>query len=182
MNGLLDRKQILGVDRQFELVGQALAIVPGQGDRGFIGQGHAGGGGPDGVVIGDFNGLPRGGGPAILHIIGVCVRPRLQQAHERRIRGQRLPIVSQHEVIETPAEQADRTAHLRRIDLNPGHDFGDRWRGLGDRARAAGGLRRFGLMHHRGGRFGQHRRDERLIAQQNAERDRDREEESLLVH
>ena len=117
---LVDGEHVVVIDRQFELEGQALAVVPGQCRRVTRGDGLPGGG-PQGVVVRELDRLAGRSGPAILHIVGLPVRPRLQQPDQGRIRGQRLAVVFQDDVVDARAEQADRAFDALAPDRKARH-------------------------------------------------------------
>ena len=145
--------------------------------------------GPNRVVVRQLHLLAGRGTPAVLHVVRLRLRARLQQPHVRRVRLQRLAIVGEHQIVQPRAQQADRAAQAMRRDRDPRDFLGHRLsrrdrRGLGGSGR---GLRRraLGIGELRRRRLGwlrQVRRDQQLEAEQNGDRDRNRQEQPFLVH
>ena len=105
-------EHVAGVDRQHAGEAQALAVVPGQGDRGRRRQGRSGGQPPD--RIGPRNATRDiGSGPAELGEIGVLHALRTEQLLVRRRRVDGLPIVFQEQVVDPPALERQRTLQRR---------------------------------------------------------------------
>ncbi len=117
LHRLVDREHVVVVDRQADLEGQPGAVVPGQRDR-LAGRQLVRRRGPGGVVVRQFHGRACRRRPAILDVVGMILRPRLQQPDQRRVRGDLLAVVLQHQVIELGAQQIDRAFDARGVDLH----------------------------------------------------------------
>ncbi|MNJ37164.1 hypothetical protein D3C77_319730 [compost metagenome] len=116
---VLDREHILVVNRDDAREAQAVAVVPGQFDRGGRGQGLALGQAPDGVGAGHAAGDVRAA-PAELGEIGVLHALRAEQLDRRRTPVQRLAVVGQIQVVDARALQRQRAVQLRRLDRHAG--------------------------------------------------------------
>ena len=187
LHRLLHAEHVVVVDRELDLEGQTGAIVPRQGDRMAVGQRPAGAG-PDSVIVRQLHLFAGPGAPPVLDVIGLLLGQRFQQPHVRRIGRQRLAIVGEHQIIQPRAQQADGAPETRRGDLHPRHLL-RHLRVRHCRRRRCRCVRRLrlrgltaGNLRRRLGRLRQMRRDQQLKAEQNGHRDRDRYEQTLLVH
>ena len=116
-------EHVVLIDLVDPLEAQALAIVPGQRDRPGRGQ-HLAVGSPEGIAPGQAH---VAAGPAEVGEVGVLVTARRQQHDLRAVALDRLPVLGQHQVVDAPGGERDRTAQRRVLDPDP-RRFGEQLR------------------------------------------------------
>ena len=77
--------------------------------------------GPDRIIVRKFHRHPRRRRPAVLDVVGMIFRSRLQQANQRRSGADLLVVILQDQVIKLGTTQIDRPLDARRLDLHAGN-------------------------------------------------------------